>query len=79
MLGVDDLGAGTGIGRAEHVDQLVRAGAADDVLRIEAVAFANRPAQLPAAAVGVAVQVPGQLLEGLGSLGTRSEGALVGG
>src|SRR6185312_13908948 len=54
---VEHFVAGAGIAAREHADELVRAGAADDALRIEPVAPRQGLAQLDGGAVGIAVDL----------------------
>ena len=57
---VEHLVARPGIGAQQQADQFVRAGAADDAVRVEPVMAAERGAQFRRAAVGIAVDLLGQ-------------------
>ena len=59
--------------------QLVRAGAADDALRVDPVTAAERLAQVDRAAVGIAVQLGSGVAVGGDGARARPERALVGG
>ena len=71
--------AGSGVAFRQQGKQLVRAVAADDALRIDAVTLGQGGSQGAGAAVGIAVQGVGRLLVGLDCARAGAEGRFVGG
>src|SRR5262249_28261989 len=68
-----------GIGAAEESDQLVRAVAADDPLRLKVETPGDAGAQALRPAVGIAMEIGDGVAESGHGLGTGPEGILVGG
>ena len=79
VLAHDDLAPRSAVGQAELIDQVIRACAADNALRIETETHSDRPAQVAAVAVWIAEQLPFLSAIGLLSAGRYTEGPFVGG
>ena len=77
MFGVDHLILGPGIGLAEEMDDLIRAHAADDAGRIEAMGLADRAAQGGMVGRGVAVQLVDRALKRILRLVRGAKGVFV--
>ena len=77
VLGVDRLVAGADIGVGDQVQDLVRAGAADDPVRVQAIGAADRGAKRRRRAVGVEGERAGGGTIGLDRRRARSERRLV--
>jgi len=60
MLAVDRLVARAQIGVGEELQELVGAGAADDVLWLQAIAAGDRLAESRGAAIGIALEFGGR-------------------
>src|SRR5262249_6473933 len=79
VLAVQDLVARAGISTHQQADQLVGAGAADDLVSRQTMPRGDGDAQLLLAAIGIAMQFLREVAVGADGCRRRAERALIGG